>query len=157
MKNLKFARAFAVMVLVLAGGALLLLAGCSGNQNDIKADVFAGMFSAESHLQSPADLKALISRDTGGDLKILDVRTPEEFFAGCLKGAKNIDIKAADFDAKIAGLDKNATYLVYCRTGRRSADAYQRMQKAGFTRVLELTGGITAWGEAGNEVQTKCG
>ena len=122
----------------------------------MKADVLAGMSSPQSYLKSPAELKSLLAEESAGNLQILDVRTPEEFASGCLKGAKNIDIKAADFEAKIAALDKNATYLIYCRTGRRSADAYQRMQKAGFTGVLELAGGITAWSEAGNEVQTDC-
>lgn len=68
---------------------------------------------------------------------VIDVRTPEEFEQGHVEGALNIDVEASDFATRIAELDPKAPYLVYCRTGRRSAIAAQRMAEAGFTDVLD--------------------
>ncbi|MFZ9985970.1 MAG: rhodanese-like domain-containing protein, partial [Ilumatobacteraceae bacterium] len=61
---------------------------------------------------------------------IIDVRTPEEYVAGHLDGATLIDIKDASFDAKMAELDPNASYIIYCRSGNRSAQAVERMKEA---------------------------
>jgi rhodanese-related sulfurtransferase len=69
---------------------------------------------------------------------IIDVRTPEEYAAGHLDGATLIDIKDASFDAKIAELDPNASYIIYCRSGNRSAQAVERMKGAGFTNLTDL-------------------
>lgn len=68
---------------------------------------------------------------------MVDVRTPAEFAAGHLEGATNIDIEANDFAMKIAKLDKNASYLVYCRSGNRSAQAKSKMSATGFTHVTD--------------------
>lgn len=85
---------------------------------------------------------------------VLDVRTRAEYAAGHLAGARNIDVEAADFPAKIAALPKDSPYAVYCRSGNRSATALAIMQKAGFTSVYHLGGGINAWTQAGG-VTTK--
>lgn len=77
---------------------------------------------------------------------IIDVRTPEEIAAGYIKGATIFaDVHGADFATKINALDKNKTYLVYCRSGRRSATAAQMMVENGFTKVYNLGGGINGW------------
>lgn len=68
---------------------------------------------------------------------ILDVRTPEEYGEGHLQGAVNIGLASGSFDQQIAALPKDAGYLVYCRTGVRSAEATARMLAAGFTDVLD--------------------
>ena len=52
---------------------------------------------------------------------ILDVRTPDEFNSGHIQGALNIDSASADLNSRIAQLDTLKIYLVYCRTGVRSA------------------------------------
>ena len=69
---------------------------------------------------------------------ILDVRTPEEFAAGHLDGAVLVDIKDSSFDAKIAALDPSVPYVVYCRSGNRSAQAVERMKAVGFTDLADL-------------------
>lgn len=63
---------------------------------------------------------------------VIDVRTPEEYAAGHLDGALNIDIQAADFDMRIGELDRDASYAVYCRSGNRSGMAVERMSELGF-------------------------
>lgn len=69
---------------------------------------------------------------------IIDVRTPAEFADGRVEGAVNIDVQSADFEASLANLDKNAEYIVYCRSGNRSAIAVQIMADAGITKVVDL-------------------
>jgi len=85
---------------------------------------------------------------------VLDVRTAQEFGTGHLPSAKNVDVNAADFDTRLASLDKATTYAVYCHSGNRSGQALQRMATAGFTRVADLSGGITAWTSAGRATTT---
>jgi rhodanese-related sulfurtransferase len=85
---------------------------------------------------------------------LLDVRTPQEFTAGHLPGARNLDIGASTFDAQLGALDKAVTYAVYCHSGNRSNQALQRMATAGFTHVADLSGGITAWTAAGQQTTT---
>ena len=81
--------------------------------------------------------------------QVIDVRTPAEFAAGHLQGATNIDVEGTTFSEQIAALDKAGTYAVYCRSGNRSRTATQHMADAGFTKVYDLDGGITAWTAAG--------
>src|ERR1051325_1739822 len=54
---------------------------------------------------------------------VLDVRREDEFKAGHIPGAINIDVNSPDFEKKVAALDKSKTYLVHCAAGRRSATA----------------------------------
>ncbi len=67
------------------------------------------------------------------DAVVIDVRTPEEVAAGALDGALAIDVQRDDFEDRIDELDRDATYVLYCRTGNRSAQAAQRMAERGFT------------------------
>jgi thioredoxin len=82
------------------------------------------------------------------DAILLDVRTPDEYANGYIGNAGNIDYYE-DFKNKIAKIDKNATYFVYCKAGSRSASAADIMRKNGFKEVYELKGGIMAWENAG--------
>ena len=79
---------------------------------------------------------------------VIDVRTPEEYAAGHLEGAENIDVQAADFQARIDDLDKSVPYLVYCRSGNRSKVAADLMSADGFSDVVDA-GGMQALIAAG--------
>ena len=87
-----------------------------------------------------------------GSAVILDVRTPEEFAAGHLPDAININVEASDFATKVAGLDESTETLVYCQTGNRSGVATDQMADLGFTDISDLQGGIEAWAAAGETV-----
>lgn len=76
---------------------------------------------------------------------ILDVRTPAETAEGIIEGATEIDFRADDFADRIAELDKDASYLVYCRSGGRSASACGMMKEMGFENVYNLVGGYQRW------------
>jgi phage shock protein E len=110
---------------------ILFLASCSQKQ---------GESSAVSTV-APAEFNTLLS----GDAVLLDVRTPEEFAAGYIKGAINLDFKSSDFSKKLDSLDKSKGYLVYCASGGRSGRASELMNEKGFGSVTTLEGGIQAW------------
>ena len=85
--------------------------------------------------------------------RLVDVRTPEEVSEGQIAGALNINFLGENFASEIQNLNKNETYLLYCRSGARTRKAADQMQKAGFKTVYMLEGGITAWKEAGNPIE----
>lgn len=75
---------------------------------------------------------------------LLDVRTPGEFNAGTIKGAKNINVTGTDFNSQIEKLPKDKEYFVFCRSGARSGHACRVMSSRGF-KAVNLSGGIGAW------------
>lgn len=83
------------------------------------------------------------------DIQLVDVRTAEEFQTGHIKDALNIDYNKEDFKSKVSSLDKSKPVLVYCRSGKRSAGAAEIMKELGFTKIVELDGGMISW-EAAN-------
>lgn len=87
-----------------------------------------------------------------GKFVVLDIRTPEEYAAGHLKGAKLVDFKASDFKVKLAELDRKQPYLLHCASGRRSTAALETFKALGFKEVVHLDGGFNAWKAAGKPV-----
>ena len=76
---------------------------------------------------------------------ILDVRTPQEIAEGKIKGATELNLYDPYFENKVEKLDKSKTYLVYCRSGRRSVSACNIMSKKGFNSLYNLKGGYNDW------------
>lgn len=81
---------------------------------------------------------------TGGGLEhaketiILDVRTADEYAAGHLEGAQQLDFNGGEVIAAIPNLDPDVEYLVYCRSGNRSGQSVALMARAGFTKATNL-------------------
>ncbi len=84
---------------------------------------------------------------------ILDVRTPEEFAAGHLPGAINIDVNEADFEEKVKRLNPDQPYLVHCAAGGRSARACTKMGRLNFKTLVDLAPGFNGWKAAGKPVE----
>jgi len=83
---------------------------------------------------------------------VLDVRTPDEYAAGHIGSALNINIDGEDFTSRISALDPDRLYVVHCGAnipGGRAERALAKLQKAGFTQLKSLQGGYRAWGNAG--------
>jgi rhodanese-related sulfurtransferase len=76
---------------------------------------------------------------------VLDVRTPAETAEGMIAGAQELDFRAPDFQDKLGKLDRDKTYLVYCRSGGRSSSACSMMEEMGFKNVYNLVGGYQGW------------
>lgn len=89
----------------------------------------------------------------GSGVQLIDVRTPEEYAEGHLKGAVNMNVNDDGFDAQVAKLDKTKPVLLYCRSGKRSANASGKMHDLGFTEIYNLDGGIIGWGSAGKPIE----
>lgn len=82
--------------------------------------------------------------DEGGDFLIVDVRTPDEYAEGHIKGAINVPNEEIA-DTEIEALpDKEQLLLVYCRSGNRSKDASSKLAAMGYTNIKEF-GGINTW------------
>jgi phage shock protein E len=71
----------------------------------------------------------------------LDVRTPQEYSEEHVKEALNIDVANSNFEEKVNLLNKEIYYYVYCRSGRRSAAAIEKMKTLGF-KQLENAGSL---------------
>jgi len=80
---------------------------------------------------------------------ILDVRTPEEFLGEYIENAVNLDYYSDTFRNDLDKLDKNKTYLIYCRSGRRSENALNIMKELDFREVYNMLGGIIKWKSEG--------
>jgi rhodanese-related sulfurtransferase len=81
---------------------------------------------------------------------VVDIRTADEHTAGHIPATTLVlDYYAPDFRDQLSRLDKNAAYLLYCRSGRRSGAALEVMAQLGFADARHIAGGITAWAAAG--------
>jgi len=95
-----------------------------------------------SEVLAVADFKTQIS---AAGIQLVDVRTPQEYEAGYIGEAVNIDFVNDNFATEIQQLDKVKPVYIYCRSGNRSARAAQQMQELGFQEVYDLKGGYLAW------------
>ncbi len=112
--------------LAAAAAAIGLLAAC-GTPGPVPA---SGTSSGGSGSVT-ADQVALAAERT-----LIDVRTADEVAAGSLAGALHLDIQDPGFETALAELPREDGYLVYCRTGNRSAQAIERMRELGFTDLV---------------------
>jgi rhodanese-related sulfurtransferase len=117
------ARTFALLAVAAASALSPALAACSSGDGSTPA-------AAEAEAASSTAATALAEQRTP-----IDVRTPEEHAASHVEGTLLIDVQAADFDARIGELDREGAYVVYCRSGNRSAQAAARMRALGLDVV----------------------
>jgi rhodanese-related sulfurtransferase len=103
--------------------------------SSIKEEINRNLTAAEA-------LKFIDDHKNDDDLVILDVRTPWEFSEDSIAGAKNLDFTDPDFENMVKDLDKNKTYLVYCKTGKRSGMVEQFLKEHGFYDVYIILGGF---------------
>ena len=96
--------------------------------------------------------QTLFADDSDENVILLDVRTPQEFEQGHIKGAINVDVRDKDFKENAAKVlkfnpDRVApTVAVYCRSGVRSVNAANILLKEGYAKkVYNLEKGINGW------------
>lgn len=77
--------------------------------------------------------------------QILDVRTPEEFAEGHIDHAQNINWLGDQFIQDAEKLDKNKAVYVYCKSGKRSLKASEKLEELGFKKIYNLDGGYLKW------------
>lgn len=126
------------LVLLMTLVSALLIAGCSSASNGVQS------VGAQQFLETASQ----------PGVTVIDVRTPQEYAAGHLEGAVNMNVESPDFANQISSLNKDATYEVYCHSGRRSTLAGDQMSGAGFGTVYNLDGGIADLQAAGGQIVT---
>ncbi|KAB1069200.1 rhodanese-like domain-containing protein [Tamlana haliotis] len=82
-------------------------------------------------------------------VQLIDVRTLEEFKAGHLKHAINVDFKSGDFIKNIEKLNSSKPVYIYCKSGNRSKKSVSAFKKVGFTTIYNLKGGFLVWKDKG--------
>ncbi len=103
----------------------------------------SGGASVNSYRQISVDEAAEITKKESGYI-ILDVRRPDEFAEGHIPGAINIPNETIGTEELKKLPDKAQLILVYCRSGRRSKEASEKLVRLGYTNVVEF-GGILDW------------
>ncbi|CAM3238355.1 rhodanese-like domain-containing protein [Filibacter tadaridae] len=86
------------------------------------------------------DVKGMLSDKTK---QLIDVRTPAEFKGRHIKEFKNIPLNT--LKSQVGSLDKTKETVVICQSGMRSAQAAKILSKSGFTNVINVKGGMSAW------------
>jgi len=94
---------------------------------------------------TPTELGARIAR--GETLQILDVREFPEFAAGHLASARLVPLH--ELEARFNELNPNALVVCVCRSGKRSAQAAEKLMSLGFSDIAQLEGGLMGWERAG--------
>ena len=97
-----------------------------------------GVSAASCGSSSTADTTVAAAAVASVRPTVIDVRTAAEFATGHVDGAVNIDLSNGDLAAALAGMDKSAAYVLYCRSGNRSGQALALMEQAGFANVKNL-------------------
>ena len=105
-----------------------------------------GRFTRKYKALSPAALTGLINRDNA---LVIDVSALNDFQAGHIVGSKHVAMSQFDPEAKELAKLRDLPVAVVDKLGQQSAQACERLAKAGFTRVHWLEGGLAAWQSAG--------
>ena len=110
-----------------------MFTGCAGTNNN----------QTNTYRQISMDeAVTMMAQETG--YIILDVRRADEFSTGHIPGAINVANESIGTDAIPELPDKNQLIMVYCRSGRRSKEAAEKLVKLGYTNIVEF-GGILDW------------
>ena len=129
-------------------GLLLLaitLGGCLNGTPLAGVDYSSGQLPAYG-LVTPREAATVIrSMENNPNFVLLDIRTPAEVEAGHISGAQNLDFYNSAFEDDLKKLDRDKTYLIYCRSGNRTGQARAMMVGLGFSKVYDLNGGINVW------------
>jgi len=99
---------------------------------------------------TPAQATHLINRE---DALVVDVRDPGQYGAGHILGAKNVPLARIDEGSPELAKRKDRPLVVYDDRGDRASKAVGALKKQGFSRVVNLSGGIGAWQQAGLPVE----
>jgi phage shock protein E len=130
---------------ILLGVALLLIAAtvsaCTGDTNAAQPE--ATVDNAAQYVKiNAADAKEML--DSGAEITVLDVREQSEYDSGHIQGAVLLPSGSVQEKAAEVLPDKDATILVYCRSGARSGAAVRTLLSLGYTHVYDL-GGLMDW------------
>lgn len=128
------------MVLIFA--SLFAILSCNSPSENGDSGSFKNINAEES--------KQMIDENSKNDqFIILDTRTTGEYKQGHIQNSVFLDFSAKDFYTKVAALDKEKSYLIYCHSGGRSGITMDYMKKNGFKEAWNMSGGIVSWSRSG--------
>ncbi|WFL76064.1 rhodanese-like domain-containing protein [Altererythrobacter arenosus] len=127
----------------------LALAACDASEAADSADSAAPIVEAAPTV-STIDAMQLQTLLEDGGIRLVDVRTDEEVAGGVIPGAEHVVLD--DFDPARLDLSDGREVVLYCRSGRRSEFAAQRLAEHTGKPARHLEGGITAWADAGHPI-----
>lgn len=128
--------------LIITALFLFTLAGCGAGTAEPSDTLQTDAVAAAYRQVNTAEAVAIMEQED--DYILLDVRTPEEYNAGHIPGAICIPNESIGTENIPELPDKDQRILVYCRSGRRSKEAAQKLADLGYTDVVEF-GGIIDW------------
>lgn len=127
-------------ILITIIGIMILMPAC-GQASVLHYDSVQSLADFEISANSTA-----IFMENNPDLKLIDVREPSEFAESNIKGAINIPLGSLSEESlEKNGIRKTNEIILYCRSGRRSALAYEIIKPLGYLTSKSMAGGITAW------------
>jgi len=128
---------------------LIFISGCITDPDEQENKVLQNISAEEAY-------QLIEENKDNADFIIIDIRTEIEYDQGYIQNAINIDYYLPDFSQTLQNLDKNKTYLIYCRSGNRSSNTLNTMNKLDFMEVYNLEGGIITWIEEGYPIIEDC-
>lgn len=127
---------------ILVFGLIAFMLGSCGNTESTPGHSTEQLMNKQQTV-SKEDFKAFM--EANENIQLVDVRTPEEYGAGSIEGAKNIDFYGSNFQAELSKLNKEEPVLIYCKSGGRSGQTLALLKEMGFKTVLDLDGGFSNW------------
>jgi rhodanese-related sulfurtransferase len=146
MVNKKLVIASIVCVVIIISGIYIVFI----NDSDTNSDSKQSTTGEDITTKEAFDL--IQNNSENPDFVILDVRTLDEYNSGHIENASMLDFYNESFADDLDQLDKNDTYVVYCRTGNRSRSATDIMVELGFIDVYNMLGGIVQWDKDGYKI-----
>ncbi len=131
--------------------AVLTLAASTVFAEDAPKPAPAAVPAVPAKIVTTDEAQKLLKEDP--KIIVLDVRTADEFKAGHISGAKNIDVMSPDFAKQIATLDKSQTYLIHCAAGGRSVRACTVPEVQQLRSLYHMKEGFKAWEKSGKPVE----
>ncbi len=137
-----------VVLILIAIGLLWSLNACSTGQPAAAVSQPVAAAAKVKAKITPAEYQARFGANA--DHVLIDVRTPEEFAAGHIPGAVNISVD--QLAQRLNEIPKDKPVVLYCRSGNRSSQAAQILERAGYAQIYDL-GGIITWAQQGYPIQ----
>ena len=129
-----------ILLFAALAASLALLSGCALSKTKADTAEDAPGKAAYHKLSAEEAYEMMVSQE----VVIVDVRTPEEYDGGHIPNAILVPNESIGDDMPEALPDKEATLLIYCRSGRRSKEASEKLLKLGYKSIYEF-GGIIDW------------
>ncbi len=109
--------------------------------------IFTACQENESAPIQKISVEQLLEAINSDDVQLIDVRTEGEFNDGSIQKAQNICVTTNGFKEKVKNLDKERPVYLYCKSGKRSANAAEILKEMGFKEIYDMTGGYDEWSE----------